>query len=238
MPDRECKIEQFSRENKLHLLSIRGDHLVFNPAFLFSKDFTSTAGINPQSNVRYEAERFLRKTCRSCNLCSPSFDFSPTSPRITREGYHPEISAEMPEITFREFKPMTDPNGKTICTIDDDPDCAENMALVFSYVGYHAYGITPGHRGIVASKTEISAFAQMVLDKSPDVVVSDKGLGWIDGIELLEQIGLKKDSVITVMLTGEWQTRETHRKARLFFTKPVNPDTLIEGIENYRFEED
>lgn len=74
-----------------------------------------------------------------------------------------------------------------------------------------------------ASPVHINAIAREVTYGTAGAVV-DKGLGLIDGIELCRQIA---DIVPTIMLTGEPNTRETHRVAQGYIERPINDATMI-----------
>ena len=52
----------------------------------------------------------------------------------------------------------------------------------------------------------------------PDVVVADKGLGLIDGIDLIQSV--RDMGIRTIMYTGEIQTAETKKVADWFVVKP------------------
>lgn len=73
------------------------------------------------------------------------------------------------------------------------------------------------------------------MDYRPEFLISDKGLGYFSGISLIEQVKQAlEEQVKTIMVTGEFDTRETHRVADCFIEKPLRIEDINNalGIEN------
>lgn len=93
----------------------------------------------------------------------------------------------------------------------------------YTPIGVHINSI--GHLG----RGDIEDFALRILgDTDGHLVMCDKGLAKIDGIEVTRYLSTL---VPTILVTGEPQTRETHRVGHVYIEKPLNPHSLIQGID-------
>ena len=102
-------------------------------------------------------------------------------------------------------------------------------------------GVLRMHLSAIGYKVRVSADAteaiQMILAELPDLILSDLGMPYLDGLELLK--ALKGDEltkkVPVVLLTGrnddETYIRATQLGAAGYVTKPVKLDELLAAIK-------
>lgn len=117
--------------------------------------------------------------------------------------------------------------------VDDAPDIVEMLGLLLRRAGYT----------VVTASSAPDALKVAQEDGLFDVVVSDIGMPGMTGYELAEALRAMPDyvSVPMVALTGfaMYADRERALEAgfNAFLTKPVNPTTLVELIEQLRGRE-
>lgn len=80
-----------------------------------------------------------------------------------------------------------------------------------------------------ANKFVCQQLSRQIIEWGPDWLISDKGLGFVDGIELIKQC--KEAGIRTIMLTGEIQTAETRKVADYFLIKPTSYKQILEILE-------
>ncbi len=236
-----CAIEGIADKLPVPLVSVKGNELVFTTASYENPAFQVYTGIDSSSDANRERQlrTFIHDTCGICNLCSPRV-FSPNGSdvRVERVGYSFEPNTN--EIFPYESTTLR-PEGKSrgrACVLDDHKELGLHLGQILVEHGFIAdvfrtFSKT-GADGVAlgSSDFETMYFVDIILERAPDIVISDKGLGYFDGIDIIENIRIRtEDAVETVLLTGEEQTRETHKVARHFLTKPVTSEELTRILE-------
>ena len=117
--------------------------------------------------------------------------------------------------------------------VDDAPDIVEMLGLLLRRAGYT----------VVTASSAPDALSAAQEGELFDVVVSDIGMPGMTGYELAEALRALPDygSVPMVALTGFAMYADRERALEsgfnAFLTKPVNPTTLVELIEQLRGRE-
>jgi CheY-like chemotaxis protein len=141
-------------------------------------------------------------------------------------GHGADKSLSEATLTVNEHKPRA-------LIVDDAPDIVEMLGLLMRRAGYT----------VVTASSAPDALKVAQEDVLFDVVVSDIGMPGMTGYELAEALRALPDyvSVPMVALTGfaMYADRERALEAgfNAFLTKPVNPTTLVELIEQLRGRE-
>lgn len=137
-----------------------------------------------------------------------------------------------PLAEFSYYNPQSERNkGVRVAVVDDS--IAESLAEFFSKIGgYEVMGVqvdTGVHAGPLATEQLINK----IVAWGPDWVISDVGLGNVDGTEIIK--GCKKEGIKTIMFTGMATSRiriaEVNGVADFYVAKPVMPDRLLEIID-------
>lgn len=121
------------------------------------------------------------------------------------------------------------PDGRRlhVLVVEDDPDCAECLALLL-HVGGIAVEIAANGSAALAS----------VQASPPDVVLMDIGLPDMDGYQLARGLrGVAAKSPLLIALTGHLEDNDPQRaKEQGFdyhFTKPIDPDVLVALLDDH-----
>lgn len=227
-----CLIEQLSDEVQISgAMSIKRssglDEIVFNPvsALTLLRAFSEMGyGLSYPFDPD-DPNDVIRGCCSSCDNCTPYITSDYPDLRIKRKGFSYTESRPAFEIKGRyEGKNTT----KTVVIVDDD-ESIDTLAMGLAGFGLTVVAVQV-HRNAEANLITQRALAALVEAQHPDCVVSDKGLGYLSGIELIEY--LKEVGIFTFMLTGERQTDETRRVADYFLEKPMRISDLARTIKN------
>ena len=112
-----------------------------------------------------------------------------------------------------------------ILVIDDDPDVADIVSIIFELRWPDAVVMPAGdgETGVEMAKAE-----------SPDIVILDLGLPGIDGFEVCRQI--RRFSQVPVVILSVRDTPEAMALgkevgANDYVTKPFNPNHLLERVQ-------
>lgn len=139
-------------------------------------------------------------------------------------------SQEFGKDTFYRIKRFesTENPVATIAVVEDLPQNIDSLKPQLNKNGYTLIGVyvDPDYQ---PTDMQQRVLARDIIDLGVDLAICDKGLGYTDGIGLV--LRLKEAEVPTIMLTGERETRETHRVADRFIVKPIRPSILIEELD-------
>jgi CheY-like chemotaxis protein len=115
--------------------------------------------------------------------------------------------------------------GRRVLVVEDNPDCAQSLRLLLEFFGHEVWVASTGPDGVGLARA-----------RRPDVVLCDIGLPGLDGFGVAE--ALRRDPATAaahlVAITG-YGSEPVRRRCReagfdRFFTKPVDPDILVELI--------
>lgn len=230
---KECLIESLQKTVGVDFVSIKRkpgvDELVLNPNCFEEVDW----GMQLLTDRRVD-RRAIEILCGICGACNFEVNYDDSTEfegrrglRVSRKNYGQEI-VERPLYNKEvfHFSDEDTPSGKRyrVCVVDD-------FSLGFEWVFENSN--TDLMEIIVDANvrpSEISSRALIneVIDWHPDCLVSDKGLGYVDGIELIK--AAKATGIWMVMLTGEIQTNETRRVADVFLTKPASGEEIRKNV--------
>ncbi len=222
----ECRYNGLAQDSGVDFMSVKGkpdgsSELVINP-----NTFSELNAFLEKNWGATITEQVLRDTCVSCGLCTPTIRRDGEGFRIDRKGYSPSYDTEEKPLFETIILPpeVSDDNSRRICIVDDIPShlgeiLAHNHHVLMVNVDAN---VKPTLSSELALRTTIEAFR-------PEWVVSDKGLGNLNGIRLIEDV--KRSGRRTIMFTGEIQTDETRRVADVFIEKPHYQD-VVTVIEN------
>jgi hypothetical protein len=219
MPEQErCKYEQISIDHKFPIISVKGNELVFNPGYFDDPLFISLIG-DIKTNNNLDLNKFknaLDRICTTCGKCRPWVDYK--RQRLNRFNY--SYDSENPNLfEIRQYDPDTKSKGRYVF-IDDLDGESDAMAHYYCRAGFTCFAIQMIPHGNQSNKKEDMIFAQTVIDLKPDIVITDKGLGYFSGIKLITILRSLSDKIITVLVTGEWNTSETDQVAHFYIEKP------------------
>ena len=139
----------------------------------------------------------------------------------------------------RDFAPLLGLDfleAPKVLIVDDRSLGLSSTASVLSQAGFRPVGClinpdyspTPGTDwGSRSWLYERNLASQIFQSNRPVAAVCDKGLGRTDGIEFCRALN---ELTPTIMLTGEPQTRETHRVGSAYFEKPYDKPKLISTL--------
>lgn len=215
-----CWYEERAQEIGEEFFSIKNNGqstLVFNPNLidkgLGTKPFTFQNG------------KALRNICSQCHFCRPFIDERFDGFRIIRYGYNtPQRDKPLAEFTYLPAKGEI--RGIKVAEVDDF-----NLTQLVSYlseVGFELMCVTV-NPNVPTSEIKSRQLYRTIIEWGPDWLLSDKGLGFVDGIELIRTC--KEAGIRTMMITGEVQTAATRRVADYFIEKPVSMENLIAILE-------
>lgn len=221
-----CAYESIQDHFQIPFLSIKNrsnaSELVFNPYFSkrLAKSMYSSEDLSQED---------LQWICSECGLCKPIISGSSEEGfRIKRDSYDNSEAG----ILFQTEILVPNGEAKTfpykICLVDDfqPKSTARGLAL-----RGHTVLVVTVNPNIKPSELAEWEFRNRIINWEPDWLITDKGLGYVDGIDLIKVC--KEAGVRTIMLTGERQTHETRRVADIFLTKPMMPSCIAEEIERY-----
>jgi len=115
--------------------------------------------------------------------------------------------------------------GRRVLIVEDNPDSAESLRLLLEFFGHEVWVAPTGVEGVRLARAH-----------RPEIVLCDIGLPELDGFGVAAT--LRRDpttaEVHLVAITGYGsdQTRARCREVGfdLYFTKPIDPDILVELI--------
>jgi CheY-like chemotaxis protein len=116
-------------------------------------------------------------------------------------------------------------SGPIALVVDDAPDIAFMFAVVLKHAGYRVVYLLSGPAALNAARQQHF-----------DVIVSDIGLGAMDGYELARELRALPEYVVTPMISvSGYSEYGDHQRAvsagfNAHLTKPVDPDKLVEII--------
>lgn len=231
-----CHLEVLAEENNLPFFSVRQNSITINSEYFTDPVFRRLVGIFENESQERQTEAvisFLDRVCFLCKECLPRTTSTHPRIEIRRIGYNYQPDA--PLFETKVIKANKEQNLGTVCLVDDYKPLLDNMGEYLSDHGFRAVAVYVPQRAGVASDLENRLLAQEIMDHNPDILISDKGLGRFSGISLIQSVRqLSEDRIRTVMITGEPETRETHKVADFFIEKPVGIKDIndILGIEN------
>ncbi|RMA78886.1 PP2C family protein-serine/threonine phosphatase [Umboniibacter marinipuniceus] len=115
----------------------------------------------------------------------------------------------------------TQPNRYTLLIIEDDDIVRDSLSLYFSDCGYNVVEAEDGEIGLARFATH-----------SPDVVISDLKMPYLDGLSVLEAISEQGREVPFIVVSGAGKMHEAVRALRLgahdYFVKPIADMEILE----------
>lgn len=116
----------------------------------------------------------------------------------------------------------------TIGIIDDGLDIIQSLQRMLGTYGYDTLGFhINSDRSLMGGQLNTAALE--IAGHGIGLAICDKGIGQTSGIDLI--LALKEEGIPTVMLTGEPNTRETHKVADRYLEKPVFAEELLPVIK-------
>jgi len=116
---------------------------------------------------------------------------------------------------------------KHIFIVDDDKVLT---TILSTYLGSLNFKITTFHCGK-------NALDQMNAGESPDLIISDLNMPYMNGQEFLEKLGesttFKKVPILLFTGTETDLTEKTYPEIKAFVKKPCHPDRLFEIIKEH-----
>jgi len=115
---------------------------------------------------------------------------------------------------------------KHILIVDDNDEILETVSIMLTRNDYR-----------VTAKNRVENFEQEVRSLSPDLILLDKNLGWVDGCDLCRLIksisGLS--SIPIIMFSAYYKRKEECMEAGAnnFLEKPFQMKILLEMIASY-----
>jgi CheY-like chemotaxis protein len=112
-------------------------------------------------------------------------------------------------------------NSLRVLILDDNKDCADNLALLLGLWGHEAFVAYDGLHALELARIH-----------RPDVAILDLAVHGMDGFTLAEHLRRQPESkdAVLIAITGPWEAESRQRSAVSGFThhllKPVDPDTL------------
>jgi CheY-like chemotaxis protein len=109
--------------------------------------------------------------------------------------------------------------------VEDNPDSAESLRLLLEFFGHEVWVAATGPEGVRLARAQ-----------RPEVVLCDIGLPGLDGFGVAA--ALRQDPttagthLVAITGYGSDQTRSRCREVGFdrYFTKPVDPDVLVELV--------
>lgn len=217
----KCTFERVAADLGIDFISIkRGlpdqNQIVLNP------NYTQRVGMS--------TEEQLKGICLRCNLCRPEIHQDGKGFRIDRHNFIPDLPPnKRPLARFTNFPPKGETNGMKVALVEDFNESAEA-----EWLSRQGFDVLYVHVDAHVPTTEIASYTlfQKIIDWGPDWVIADKGLGYVNGLELI--IRSKEAGIGTIMQTGEIQTNETRKLADFFLEKPFTTDELLEILTALR----
>jgi CheY-like chemotaxis protein len=231
---------EYNTEARRYFSAKKGGNLFLaNGLILSHPGFRFLAGIDSDSlgMASNQAVRFMWDSCKLCGLCQPLFKDTESGILIERREYRVS-SPEKPVPLYEaaSFVPTGQPRGK-VCLIEDDQSIGQFLGNALSEQGYevHFFWTIPQMRegGAECSPAQEQAFIRDILQRNPDVVISDMTLGGIfNSFAVLSTIKENADSAITtVMLSGGvHNTAESRGAADHYLTKPITSRGLLDFL--------
>ncbi len=118
-----------------------------------------------------------------------------------------------------------------VLIVDDDKDMQLILSEMLESEGYQTYFAGDGKEALEKNKTY-----------SPEVILLDVKLPFMNGIEVLEEIRRDNRNSIVIMLTGYADVKDAVKAIKLgaydYITKPFSNDDIVsnisEALESYR----
>jgi len=129
------------------------------------------------------------------------------------------------ELEPEETKPLSAPppiTAKTVLVVDDDPDIAQLVRMQLESNGYRVLTASRGHKAL-----------QMVKEETVDVIVLDRILPDIEGLDVLDELkGIPSYATIPIIMLTivEDDGEAMARGASAYLIKPVNETLLLEQV--------
>ncbi|MBI2338519.1 hypothetical protein HYU95_05045 [Candidatus Daviesbacteria bacterium] len=222
-----CWYEERVEQTGIPFISIKNctdlSTLVFNP-----KSYEGDIAQFIFPGCDQVTKKILEKICSNCNLCQPEIEREKNAGfRIYRHYYNRYENEGIPLAEFYHLMPDGGKRrGVKVAFVDDmDPT---RWAEILVLDGFEMLCVSV-NANVRAREIDFRKLCQKIIEWEPDWLVSDKGLGFVDGVELIKQC--KEAGIRTVMLTGEIQTAETRKVADFFLTKPTTYRSLLQAIE-------
>jgi len=117
----------------------------------------------------------------------------------------------------------------SVLLVDDEPWVTYGIKKLLDWESLGFILIGEAHNGIEALK--------IIIDKKPDVVISDIKMPGLDGIELLEQISLKKLNTKVILVSGYAEFNYAQKAIRYgafdYLLKQIDRNKLIDVLERF-----
>ena len=211
MGNRECFWTNFANFNGVDT-SIKDDRLVLNAQFQGKFQGIYHSPLNTS---------LVTEICQSaCRACQPLLSETPRTILVKRQGYKyiPEVQQNPgPFLDTTVFRPDKGTVVRTRATVVDDYDPI-STAKWLAQEGFLSTSIKVDPDRAF-SEILHNQLLETIINSRPGLLISDKGLGWFDGIRLITQIRERESGIWTVMFTGESDTGEPHNVAHSFVEK-------------------
>jgi hypothetical protein len=234
--ERRCAIENISERSLHPFVSIKNNkdpsELVINPNGYADIDWRAEAMGFHQAD-----DRWFEAICAECTLCMPTIEIDREA-RASIDGYtryglriyrHKFLQENIVRSLYvvqthalYNKNQLSGENRTRVCCIDDDKLSWE-VPFNNTNTDVLAIWVDPNVR---CTPLQAKALTDEIVQWNPDWLISDKGLGFVDGIELI--LRCKEAGIRTIMLTGEIQTDETRRVADVFLKKPVESEVFLD----------
>lgn len=217
MFEKECYFSNIKKSEGGRDISIRGDKISFSKQ------------VGPyllQLSGQNDILKAAQSICNDCGACDPIINKVKHGIEIKRVGYKFEPINKKPFLEVIKYKAEGKSRGNI--TVVDDSEDASQLAEHVCTLGFNSYGIWVNRYLGYSHRTQNDSF-NAIMKTKPHLLICDKGLGYHDGIKILSSFG---DRCITIMYTGEPDTRETHQVAHHLVVKP-HPEEIDRLIKRY-----
>lgn len=128
---------------------------------------------------------------------------------------------------YKYLSPRTKSKDTVVAIIDDEHSITGGLQYGLTERGYETVGFFVDRDAMVPDEY-MGLLAQYVANTGAQGAVVDKGLGYTSGIELIK--ALRELGLLTIMLTGEPGTRETHRVAHRYVEKAEPTKKIYDAV--------
>lgn len=147
---------------------------------------------------------------------------------VTTEGRTAGVASERPARPERRTTDARrkDPAKKRLLVVEDDEEIRAALVTIFQLYlpDVQVEAAHDGVQGLAACQAAL-----------PDMIITDCRMPAMDGLEMLERLGARREQVPVIMVTA--YVDETTRQAaqrlgvRMFIAKPFEIDELLANVE-------
>jgi hypothetical protein len=195
--------------------------------FTYSVAVRNLIQVDNAHNIGFKPNQ-LKMICGQCRNCQSDIRYTDNySTQITRTNlYALESPIDMDLFTAKMYHPTQSGvfDGKRMCLIDDEDTIFQYF---FIEMGAEVLNILIHHVQPIGQ--QIESLQDRILAFIPDIAIVDVGLGFVDGLKIIDFI--RQSGVIVIALTGIEQNDEIGTRPHVLLTKPVGADAFIDILD-------